>query len=188
MAGHGRRTRDAGPTQRRATGDAARPCATLTLTLSAQVYIDERGQLEKLADAVRRGRMLKCKICGTKGATLGCHVRSCRSSFHLHCARASGAVLDARSGRVICSTHAAQLEPGKQAGGGHKAGGADDGGAGARQARTPAPDPGAAAPGAARAGAVSCRAAAPLGGLHTVCSPRRPLYVMPEAPGNRVRS
>jgi len=152
------------------------------------VYIDERGQLEKLADAVRRGRMLKCKICGTKGATLGCHVRSCRSSFHLHCARASGAVLDARSGRVICSTHAAQLEPGKQAGGGHKAGGADDGGAGARQARTPAPDPGAAAPGAARAGALSCRGAAPLGGLHTVCSPRRPLYVMPEAPGNRVRS
>ncbi|KAK9821807.1 hypothetical protein WJX81_008248 [Elliptochloris bilobata] len=98
---------------------------------SPEVYINDHGQLEPLADAVRRGRMLKCKICGTKGATLGCHVKSCRSSFHLHCARESGAALDARTGKVICSTHAHILEHGRRApaaGGGGNAHADENGG------------------------------------------------------------
>ena len=57
-----------------------------------QVYESE-GLLEGVPDAVRRGRKLKCKECGSKGATLGCHVRNCRSSFHLPCARLNHCVL-----------------------------------------------------------------------------------------------
>jgi len=52
--------------------------------------------LEGVPDAVRRGRKLKCKECASKGATLGCHVRNCRSSFHLPCARLNHCVLQVR--------------------------------------------------------------------------------------------
>jgi hypothetical protein len=44
-------------------------------------------------EAVRRGRKIKCRECGLKGATLGCLNRFCRSSFHLSCARDSGCEL-----------------------------------------------------------------------------------------------
>jgi PHD-like zinc-binding domain len=46
--------------------------------------------------------MLKCRVCSTKGATLGCHVRTCRSSFHLPCARF------ARCGLQVGRLHAGQ--------------------------------------------------------------------------------
>ena len=57
-----------------------------------QIYVDH-GQLAGLADAVRRGRMIKCKTCGQKGATLGCHHKSCRLSYHLNCARKSSCLV-----------------------------------------------------------------------------------------------
>lgn len=60
--------------------------AELCWLCERQVY-EAEGQLEGVPDAVRRGRKLKCKECSSKGATLGCHVRNCRSSFHLPCAR-----------------------------------------------------------------------------------------------------
>ena len=46
-----------------------------------------------MADAVRRGRMLRCKVCGEKGATMGCVLKTCKKSFHLPCARASQCAL-----------------------------------------------------------------------------------------------
>ena len=55
----------------------------------AQVWVSEAGGLEKVDEAVRRGRMIKCTSCNRKGATLGCHIRSCRHSFHMVCARAT---------------------------------------------------------------------------------------------------
>ena len=63
----------------------------------AQVYETADGRLEAVADAVRRGRMIKCRACAHKGATLGCHIRSCRTSFHFPCARRNGSRLDVRS-------------------------------------------------------------------------------------------
>ncbi|KAK9812437.1 hypothetical protein WJX73_010562 [Symbiochloris irregularis] len=59
---------------------------------SPDIYVDH-GQLAGLADAVRRGRMIKCKTCGQKGATLGCHHKSCRLSYHLQCARKSSCLV-----------------------------------------------------------------------------------------------
>ena len=63
---------------------------------AGQVYESHEGKLEKVGVAVRRGRMIKCRFCGHRGATLGCHIRSCRTSFHLPCARYNGSRLDVR--------------------------------------------------------------------------------------------
>ena len=62
-----------------------------------QVWVSESGGLEKVDEAVRRGRMIKCKACNRKGATLGCHIRSCRHSFHMVCARATKCRLHVRA-------------------------------------------------------------------------------------------
>ena len=63
---------------------------------NVQVTIGSDGKPENVGAAVRRGRQLKCKDCGDKGATLGCHVRSCHASWHLPCARASHCRLEVR--------------------------------------------------------------------------------------------
>ena len=68
-----------------------------------QVYVSNNGSVERASEAVRRGRMIKCKLCGEKGATLGCHKRSCRASFHLSCARDHGCLLQ------VCVCKAAWL-------------------------------------------------------------------------------
>jgi PHD-like zinc-binding domain len=52
---------------------------------------------QMVPEAVRRGRKIKCRECGGKGATLGCLNRFCRSSFHLSCARNCGCELQVRS-------------------------------------------------------------------------------------------
>ena len=54
---------------------------------------EEDEQLHCVADAVRRGRMLRCKVCGEKGATMGCVLKTCKKSFHLPCARATHCAL-----------------------------------------------------------------------------------------------
>ena len=53
-----------------------------------------------MREAVRRGRMIRCKTCYSKGATLGCHKRTCRASCHLPCARAHHCLLQVRRGRL----------------------------------------------------------------------------------------
>jgi hypothetical protein len=53
------------------------------------------GRLDGLRDCVRRGRMIRCRVCGEKGATLGCHKATCRSSYHLPCARRHHCLLQA---------------------------------------------------------------------------------------------
>ncbi|GAB4823708.1 hypothetical protein N2152v2_010754 [Parachlorella kessleri] len=63
------------------------------------------GQLDSLKDAVRRGRMIRCRVCGEKGATLGCHKATCRSSYHLHCARRQRCLLQVEPYRVACPNH-----------------------------------------------------------------------------------
>ncbi|KAL0049732.1 hypothetical protein WJX82_008757 [Trebouxia sp. C0006] len=83
---------------------------------SPEVYESE-GVLEGVPDAVRRGRKLKCKECASKGATLGCHVRNCRSSFHLPCARLNHCVLQDEPYLVTCPQHAASYVDRSQPGG-----------------------------------------------------------------------
>ncbi len=63
------------------------------------------GELVGVKDAIRRGRMLKCKVCGEKGATLGCFLRTCRCSFHLPCARRNKNVIQMDPYYVACPEH-----------------------------------------------------------------------------------
>ena len=78
------------------------------LRVCVQIYV-EHGALAGLADAVRRGRMIKCKTCGQKGATLGCHHKSCRLSYHLDCARKSNCLVQARMDSDRYVLHAASI-------------------------------------------------------------------------------
>jgi hypothetical protein len=70
------------------------------------------GLLEGVKEAVRRGRMLRCKVCNLKGATLGCLKRTCRTSYHLPCARAHGCLLQVEPYVVACPEHVGSLPGG----------------------------------------------------------------------------
>jgi hypothetical protein len=70
------------------------------------------GILEGIAAAVRRGRMLRCKTCGQKGATLGCLKKTCKCSYHLPCARDHGCLLNMEPYAVACPEHVDQLPDG----------------------------------------------------------------------------
>lgn len=66
------------------------------------------GTLVGVKDAVIRGRRLKCKHCGKKGATIGCFSKRCKSSYHLPCAR-EVCVLKANPYFVCCPDHKADF-------------------------------------------------------------------------------
>jgi len=68
------------------------------------------GTLVGIRDAIVRGRRLKCKLCGKKGATIGCFSKRCKSSFHLPCAR-EVCVLKANPYFVCCQDHKADFFP-----------------------------------------------------------------------------
>ena len=68
------------------------------------------GTLVGVRDAIVRGRRLKCKLCGKKGATIGCFSKRCKSSFHLPCAR-KVCVLKANPYFVCCQDHKADFFP-----------------------------------------------------------------------------
>ena len=47
-----------------------------------------------------------CGMCGKRGATIGCRVPACPSSFHLPCARAAKATLYSSKYLMACKAHA----------------------------------------------------------------------------------
>ncbi|EQC36352.1 hypothetical protein SDRG_06457 [Saprolegnia diclina VS20] len=61
------------------------PCAIT----SPQSFYDD-GHWYNIAKELRRGRLLKCNLCGQKGATLGCNYDACIVTMHFHCALATG--------------------------------------------------------------------------------------------------
>jgi len=65
--------------------------------------------LEGVKEALRRGRMLRCKVCNERGATLGCLKRTCRASYHLSCAREHNCLLHIDPYVVACPEHVASL-------------------------------------------------------------------------------
>ena len=70
---------------------------------SSEVHVDE-GFFKEVAEACRRGRMIKCSVCASKGATLGCAYRTCAKSYHLACARRVGCSLTP-DGYCRCPSH-----------------------------------------------------------------------------------
>ncbi|XP_017076694.2 LOW QUALITY PROTEIN: histone-lysine N-methyltransferase trithorax [Drosophila eugracilis] len=72
---------------------------------SAEVFEEIDGSLQNVHSAVARGRMIKCTVCGNRGATVGCNVRSCGEHYHYPCARSIDcAFLTDKS--MYCPTHA----------------------------------------------------------------------------------
>uniref|UniRef100_A0A1D2A9T2 PHD-type domain-containing protein n=1 Tax=Auxenochlorella protothecoides TaxID=3075 RepID=A0A1D2A9T2_AUXPR len=71
-----------------------------------QVCETPEGGLRGVAGEVRRGRALRCAHCGKRGASLGCRLASCHSSFHVACAQAAGASFFLGSFQVACKAHA----------------------------------------------------------------------------------
>lgn len=63
-------------------------------------------------EALRRGRMLRCKVCNERGATLGCLKKTCRASYHLSCARQHNCLLHIDPYVVACPEHVASLPNG----------------------------------------------------------------------------
>ncbi|XP_030371123.1 histone-lysine N-methyltransferase trithorax isoform X2 [Scaptodrosophila lebanonensis] len=72
---------------------------------SAEVFEEIDGSLQNVHSAVSRGRMIKCTVCGNRGATVGCNVKSCGEHYHYPCARSIDcAFLTDKS--MYCPTHA----------------------------------------------------------------------------------
>ncbi|XP_067634471.1 histone-lysine N-methyltransferase trithorax isoform X2 [Eurosta solidaginis] len=72
---------------------------------SAEVFEEIDGSLQNVHSAIARGRMIKCTVCGGRGATVGCNVKSCGEHYHYSCARnITCAFLTDKS--VYCPEHA----------------------------------------------------------------------------------
>eukprot|EP00906_Rhabdomonas_costata_P000012 RCo000018 len=66
------------------------------------------GQFRNAEKAIARGAKQRCALCRREGATLGCHVRKCRRSFHVLCALVVGpptCTLDPKRFLLSCSEH-----------------------------------------------------------------------------------
>uniref|UniRef100_A0A3B3XAD6 Histone-lysine N-methyltransferase n=1 Tax=Poecilia mexicana TaxID=48701 RepID=A0A3B3XAD6_9TELE len=71
---------------------------------SAEVFEDDDGALKNVHTAVLRGRQTNCERCEKTGATVGCCLTSCTSSYHFMCARNCHCVfLEDR--KVYCPKH-----------------------------------------------------------------------------------
>ncbi|XP_075145916.1 histone lysine N-methyltransferase trithorax [Haematobia irritans] len=72
---------------------------------SAEVFEEIDGSLQNVHSAVSRGRMIKCSVCGNRGATVGCNVKSCGEHYHYPCARSKNCAFLADKS-MYCPTHA----------------------------------------------------------------------------------
>ena len=48
--------------------------------LSPEVFLDDHGAYHNVVKAAKRGAQLRCFACDARGATVGCHVASCRAA------------------------------------------------------------------------------------------------------------
>eukprot|EP00736_Rhodelphis_marinus_P009765 Rmarinus@m.28463 len=68
------------------------------------------GEYYDVDKAVKRGRALKCAHCGARNATVGCHVRACRKSFHHVCTKPAKCYRNFQTGQVFCRQHCNQAQ------------------------------------------------------------------------------
>ncbi|XP_046805122.1 histone-lysine N-methyltransferase trithorax [Lucilia cuprina] len=79
---------------------------------SAEVFEEIDGSLQNVHSAVARGRMIKCSVCGNRGATVGCNVKSCGEHYHYPCARSKNCAFLADKS-MYCPQHAASFSNSK---------------------------------------------------------------------------
>lgn len=78
---------------------------------SAEVFEEIDGALQNVSNALSRGRMIRCSLCGHKGASVGCCAKKCEETLHFPCARTAGFVF-MEDKNVFCSLHSGDA-PGK---------------------------------------------------------------------------
>ncbi|XP_041440415.1 PHD finger protein 11 isoform X2 [Xenopus laevis] len=58
---------------------------------------------------IKRGKNMKCKVCGKIGATIGCELKRCRKTYHYMCAKRDGAEIidneDEEKYLIYCKDH-----------------------------------------------------------------------------------
>ncbi|XP_063233584.1 histone-lysine N-methyltransferase trithorax [Bacillus rossius redtenbacheri] len=80
---------------------------------SAEVFEEIDGSLQNVHVAMSRGRMIRCRLCRKKGASVGCCYRNCIETYHFPCAmKAKCAFMDDKS--VYCSAHVEEAIVGKK--------------------------------------------------------------------------
>ncbi|KAK4536828.1 hypothetical protein CDCA_CDCA10G2853 [Cyanidium caldarium] len=78
---------------------------------SAECEEVERLEFTHLAEAVRRGRSIRCSVCRRPGGTITCahgRPRQCWTYFHFRCAVLSGAGVVRGAAQVYCAVHREQ--------------------------------------------------------------------------------
>ena len=77
---------------------------------SSQLYgtVSELGQMGGVFQAIARTHHTTCSHCQQPSASLPCRQKSCRQSYHFHCAVAAGCLFTADT-RVFCAEHAAAV-------------------------------------------------------------------------------
>ena len=70
-----------------------------------EVFVDEKNRYCNVVSAVKRSRRTSCGDCSQGGATIGCIVGTCKSSYHLGCAFDSGWTFAAGDSTFICPKH-----------------------------------------------------------------------------------
>lgn len=75
---------------------------------SPEVY-HENDKIRNVMAAVRRGKQLKCSLCGMRGATVGCCVDSCSRTYHIRCAEKAGCDISALEWILTCPEHARSM-------------------------------------------------------------------------------
>lgn len=76
-----------------------------------EVYWENDDELVNVDKAYARGRRLRCAVCSTLGATIGCHVDACRRSFHLRCLKLGNCRVDDDAYAVFCEAHVDEAAP-----------------------------------------------------------------------------
>ena len=72
---------------------------------SPGVYLDSRGNLRGLEDAIREAAKHTCTVCSQAGATIPCVARHCTTVLHIHCAHKSKATVDESNFSLLCGRH-----------------------------------------------------------------------------------
>lgn len=71
-----------------------------------EAYWQTEDKLVNVDAAYARGRRLRCSVCQTWGATIGCYVESCRRTFHYRCLKLGRCKVDDTAYAVYCEAHA----------------------------------------------------------------------------------
>ena len=76
-----------------------------SVNFAPEVFVDEKERYCNVVSAIKRSRRTSCAACSNGGATIGCIVGSCKSSYHLGCAFESGWTFAAGDSTYICPKH-----------------------------------------------------------------------------------